>query len=562
LFISFLREETKLSKRIIWVGLFPREGNCVGDHAQIIAIQKFLEKHFSDYEIAKFYRADIQENWEKFVNEVKPDDLLLIQSGGDFGSFRGTWHKTRKEIISTFPNNKIVQLPIDILYKPGDWASFEEDKAFFPLRNFLLLCRNPVNYRTLRENFGCKVLFLPDFVLSLKPSLEDKPRKGSLLVLRKDGESKFKVRLLYRGVNKISRLSKPLGLSVRKFVTAFHMFYRIFIEFHIRRQMKKIASPVTVKEVQISDRNITEVDREQYVNAVLNYYRGFKFVVTDRFHGMVFSILTGTPCVVLPCRFPNKMVGYKELVPKNVKFVDNIRQVSDAVREVLSVQCDTKDFSSYFDKARDMILNGFSDETVSEPTADSSPDDLLKLIIKRRSYRSWLDKTVEAEKIIKIVKAGVHAPSAMSSQAVRFKVITDKSMVKFLSQHTSAWFKHSIPSVIIMVFYDLKKLPSSRKFGESFVSFAQRFVWQDTSCSMQNMMLMCEALGLKSCWSSVLPNHVAEIAQKLQLPKHLFLTCMLFAGYSNQKINPKKVLHLGHLVDRDESTFILNEVTA
>jgi pyruvyl transferase EpsI len=522
----------------------------------------YLEKHFSDYEIVKFYRADIQENWEKFVNEVKPEDLIFIQSGGDFGSFRGTWHKTRKEIISTFPNNKIVQLPVDILYKAGDLIPFEEDRSFFPQRNFLLFCRNPANYRILRENFGCKVLFLPDFVLSLKPSLKDKPRKGSLLVLRKDGESKFKIRLFYRGVNKVSRFSKPLGLAVRKVVTAFHMFYRILTESRIKTQMEKIASPVTIKEVQISDRNVTEVDREQYVNDVLNYYRGFKFVVTDRFHGMVFSILTGTPCVVLPCRFPNKMVGYKELVPNTVKFVDNIGQVSSAISEVLSVKCGKKNFSEYFEKARDMILNGFSEENDPELDTNSSPDDLLKLIIKRRSYRSWLAKPIEAEKIRKIVRAGVHAPSAMNAHAVRLKVITDKNTIKFLCQHTSSWFKQSFPSVIFMVFYDLNELHNRCKFGKSFVSFAERFVWQDTACTMQNMMLMCEASGLKSCWASVTSSQATTISQTLKLPQHLFLTCMLFAGYSNQKINPEMGLHLGHLINRDESTFILNEVTA
>jgi pyruvyl transferase EpsI len=549
-----------LSKCIIWVGLCANES--LGDHAQIIAIQKFLEKSFSDYEIVPIYRATLKENWEKFVSEVKPEDLIFIQSGGDFGSYYSDWHEIRKKIISTFPNNKIVQLPVEILYKLGDWASFEEDKTFFPLRNFILFCRNPLNYRILRENFSCKVLFLPDFVLSLKPSLTNKPRKGALLVLRNDAESKYRVNFFYRGVAKSFRISKPLGLFVRKFVTAFHRFYRFLTKERVGRQIKKVVSPITFKEVQAPNRSITATNREQYVNKILNYYRGFKVVVTDRFHGMVFCILTGTPCVVLPSYLKNKTAGYKKLVPNNVKFVDSIGQVSNAVREVLSVKCDTKDFSGYFEKARDMILNGFSDETVSEPTADSSPDDLLKLIVKRRSYRRWLDTPVEAEKIRKIVKAGVHAPSAMNAQAVKFKVVTNKDTIRFLCQNTSSWFKHSFPSAIFLVFYDLNAIQSRSKFGKNFVSFAQRFIWQDTACAMQNMMLMCEALGLKSCWASVTPSQVEAISQRLHVPSRFFLSCMLFAGYSNQKIDPKRGIHLGHLVNRDESTFILNEVTA
>ena len=86
-----------------------------------------------------------------------------------------------------------------------------------------------------------------------------------------------------------------------------------------------------------------------------------------------------------------------------------------------------------------------------------SPDELLNLIIKRRSIRKWLDKPVEEEKVSKILTAGIYAPSAANCQKVKFFVIQDKEMINVVCNNTSDWFKKIFPNKIILVLFYLAK---------------------------------------------------------------------------------------------------------
>jgi len=548
-----------MAKRIVWVGLFPKNGNCVGDHAQIIATRKLLNKYFYDYEIVPFYRRELND-WNRFAEAVEGADYVFIQGGGDFGSFRNEWHLTRKKIVAAFPHKKIVQLPVGVLYdKRNAKIAFEDDRAFFSSDNFLLFCRNPEDYDLFKDNFSCKVAFMPDFVLSLKPSLNAVPRENALVVLRRDEETIFRTWRLDRGVERVMRHSKKLGVCVRKGVTAYHLLHRYLTELKIKRQVLKYVDKVTVKEVQISDRDVGE-DREQYVKDLFDYYRSFKVVVTDRFHGMVFSILTGTPCVILPIRFSTKMAGYKSIVPSNVKFVDSIDAVSDAVQEVLKVGDCNAGFSRYYDDFREIILNSFAIKEKQISNSNEENQNILKIITNRRSVRCWTDKPIESEKVEQILQSGIYAPSAMNAQAVRFMVVSDSDRKKFLCSQSSTWFKHNYPSSIVMVFYDVSGKSTYKKYGADFVEFAERFMWQDTACAMQNMMLTSEALGLKTCWASVDKKNTEKICKELGITDQYFLTSMLFIGYSHFNVEEKKnLIHLGKPVQRKPlSTYILH----
>ena len=54
----------------------------------------------------------------------------------------------------------------------------------------------------------------------------------------------------------------------------------------------------------------------------------------------------------------------------------------------------------------------------------------MNIIFKRKSIRKFQDKEVEEEKIERLLKAGMQAPSAMNSQPWEFIVIKDKENIK------------------------------------------------------------------------------------------------------------------------------------
>jgi len=56
----------------------------------------------------------------------------------------------------------------------------------------------------------------------------------------------------------------------------------------------------------------------------------------------------------------------------------------------------------------------------------------IDLLQSRRSVRSFLDKPVEREKIIKCLEAARLAPSACNSQPWKFVVVDDKKLLEKL----------------------------------------------------------------------------------------------------------------------------------
>ena len=58
----------------------------------------------------------------------------------------------------------------------------------------------------------------------------------------------------------------------------------------------------------------------------------------------------------------------------------------------------------------------------------------MNAIFKRKSIRKFLDKEIEDEKIERLLKAGMQAPSAVNSQPWEFLVVKDKESIEAISE--------------------------------------------------------------------------------------------------------------------------------
>lgn len=299
--------ENKLAtKKLFWVGYFPSNSRSIGDHAQTYAIQKILETQFGDYKVFGFSRTET----DKFFKcQINTNDIIFIHSSGDFGDLYN-FHRIRKQIIATYPDNLIVQLPVSVHYESA--VKFECDKIFFSDRkNILILTRTLQEYELLKANFNCKVQYFPDFVYSINPEKAETEKnktthKGVLFALRKDGES-----ILTGSLCKtIKKFRSPLTILNR--ITRKNV-YQIILQFCINIEYKSMANWLKkrgydVKDSQISDYKITDGNREKIIYSTLNYYRRYKLVITDRFHAGVFCKLTNTPYRILGSRIKGKKV--------------------------------------------------------------------------------------------------------------------------------------------------------------------------------------------------------------------------------------------------------------
>ena len=153
----------------------------------------------------------------------------------------------------------------------------------------------------------------------------------------------------------------------------------------------------------------------------------------------------------------------------------------------------------------------------------------------RFSVRDFADRPVEDEKLGKIIKAGLLAPTACNNQPQRIFVLKSAAALEKIRGITRCAFN---APVVLMVAYDASEewhnpLQADVTSGE-----------QDVSIAATQMMLAAWDLGIGSCWVDFFPN--AQTAEAFELPENIVPVMLLPLGYPAEGVTPAK----GHLTKR------------
>lgn len=125
----------------------------------------------------------------------------------------------------------------------------------------------------------------------------------------------------------------------------------------------------------------------------------------------------------------------------------------------------------------------------------------MNTIFERTSVRSYQDRPVEKEKIERILKAGLQAPSAVNQQPWEFYVILDKKLLEEIS-HMSPYSKMT------------KDAPAAIVCGMHTDCLVPQMAVQDCSIAMENIWLETTDQGLGGVWLGV--NGVEERVEYLE----------------------------------------------
>ena len=143
-------------------------------------------------------------------------------------------------------------------------------------------------------------------------------------------------------------------------------------------------------------------------------------------------------------------------------------------------------------------------------------------IYARRSIRKYQEKPVEKEKIERLLKAAMAAPSAMNIKPWEFVVLTDPEKLKQI-RSALMFAKFNAPAAIAVCGnISFFKHPRAEKF------------WvQDCSAATQNILLSAVGLGLGTVWLGVHPVHMftKRVSEILSLPKHVLPLNVIYVGY-------------------------------
>ena len=153
----------------------------------------------------------------------------------------------------------------------------------------------------------------------------------------------------------------------------------------------------------------------------------------------------------------------------------------------------------------------------------------MNAIFTRTSVRSYEERPVEPEKIEKILKAAMVAPSAMNQQPWEFYVVTNKDALQKLSEVSPYATMTAMAPVAIVV--------CGRKDGLT----VPELVEVDLSLATENILLEIEEQGLGGVMLGIAPfiERMEKAAEALSLPKNLSVFTVIPFGYPTKK-NPQQ----------------------
>lgn len=165
-------------------------------------------------------------------------------------------------------------------------------------------------------------------------------------------------------------------------------------------------------------------------------------------------------------------------------------------------------------------------------TTDITKNDAMETIMTRTSIRSFTDRTVSADTVEMLLRAGMAAPTAVNKQPWHFVVIDDPAVMDSLGGNGRQSQMWKEATLCIVVCGDLNK---------ALEGAGQPYWIQDCSAATQNILLAAHALGLGAVWTGCYPieERVANVSRVLNLPENLIPLCAIVMGYPNEEPEPK-----------------------
>ncbi len=147
--------------------------------------------------------------------------------------------------------------------------------------------------------------------------------------------------------------------------------------------------------------------------------------------------------------------------------------------------------------------------------------DVIEVIRKRRSVRSYADRPVEPEKVQRLLEAARLAPSASNRQESRFVVVTQRERRAALARAANDQRFVADAPVIIAACADT---------DGHVMSCGQLCYPIDVAIAIDHMTLQAAAEGLGTCWIGAFSE--SQVKEILGIPAAIRVVEMLTVGYA------------------------------
>ena len=249
----------------------------IGDIAISHAQKQYLQRVLTDYEVISVAISQTRFVLNSIKQQIRETDIVTIIGGGNMGGTYPDIEELRQLIIKSFPANRIVCFPQTL-----DWNNSDQSQralqrivnVYAKHPDIHVFARESITAAKLNELFSAysnvHIGLVPDIVMSANAILlgttDCVAPLGILRCLRDDKEAAL-------SAEQYSMIDKALAATGHK---------------------------IEKTDTHAGGSQLNEAQCTKLLTDKLSQFRAAKLVVTDRLHGMILSLLSGTPCLVLP----------------------------------------------------------------------------------------------------------------------------------------------------------------------------------------------------------------------------------------------------------------------
>jgi nitroreductase len=169
---------------------------------------------------------------------------------------------------------------------------------------------------------------------------------------------------------------------------------------------------------------------------------------------------------------------------------------------------------------------------------------VMTAIKMRRSIRHYKNKTVDKEKLDKVLEAGRLAPSAGNLQEWKFVVVSDKSTKEKLAMAANSRSVKEAPMIIV----------ACATITDCILGSGQLTYPIDVAIAVNHIALKAVEEGLGTCW---IGSFNEEVVKKiLSIPDNIRIVTLLTIGYPKYVPGPRKRKKMEEIVVYEKWTYV------
>ena len=323
-------------KKVFYIGV-PTHSN-LGDQAQYLYIKHWIKYNFKNYSIIEIADCLICRDYKNIIGEIKKiindNDVFIFQSGyrtTDVCNFDG--EHAHQMILNNF-KNKVIVFPQTVNFKLNS-EKRKSIQAYKNNDNYVFMARDRVSYEIALSMYDKKrILLYPDVVTALIGNYnkfqKSNSRNGILFCLRNDDEKLYANEEYNNLINRLKNITGKIGITDTNSNENFE-FDRSMCEEEFQKKLQQFAS--------------------------------YRLVITDRFHGTIFSLISNTPVIVLNStdhKLSSGVNWFKGVYDDYVYYCNDLDDVYEQVNNIYNKKVDKITTAYFQEKYYDRLLEKIS----------------------------------------------------------------------------------------------------------------------------------------------------------------------------------------------------------